>query len=385
MVFVLYGPKSIYKSVISSCIGIDLEKNIYVGETVEQLQEFMNNENICRSGQYSFVSFYDDFSKNSVLGNGDERSLNFESWWVLSGMSGCVLRPRKIAIEASTLCQLNCADCYMRKTNFDGVGKGSLSVDRLKKFLDGADYVDEVELSNNGEAFLAPDFIEILKCLYDRKISVTLLNGVNFNSAQDNEIEALVKYNVREMSVSIDGASQEIYELYRKNGNINKVFENIERVNYYKKKYNSPFPILYWQYILMEHNECDIAQAKKKSQELDMRIYFKLNWGGNRLRDVDRVRSETGLDKLVRDSSFRWGDRCRELVFQPHINWDGRLLGCCSSHSFDFGMNVFDNGLEKTLNSKKYKDNIDEVFGRKIEFKNDTPCSKCRIYREHIV
>ena len=42
--------------------------------------------------------------------------------------------------------------------------------------------------------------------------------------------------------VSIDGASEATYRLYRQGRSFNRVINNVNRINYYKKKYNSEFP-----------------------------------------------------------------------------------------------------------------------------------------------
>jgi MoaA/NifB/PqqE/SkfB family radical SAM enzyme len=58
---------------------------------------------------------------------------------------------------------------------------------------------------------------------------VTADVGVNLNNVKDAQLEALVKYRVKSMKVSIDGASQETYEQYRVGGNFDKVIANVKR------------------------------------------------------------------------------------------------------------------------------------------------------------
>jgi len=72
---------------------------------------------------------------------------------------------------------------------------------------------------------------------------LTLNNGVNLNNAKDEALEGLVKYSVRGVSCSIDGASPETYRKYRVRGDFNSVIANIERINYYKQVYGTEFPL----------------------------------------------------------------------------------------------------------------------------------------------
>lgn len=63
--------------------------------------------------------------------------------------------PKYIRLDASTICQLKCPACYMRK-NPDLVKKGcrigNLKFDNFKKLIDD-NILEKIELSNSGEIF----------------------------------------------------------------------------------------------------------------------------------------------------------------------------------------------------------------------------------------
>ena len=61
---------------------------------------------------------------------------------------------------------------------------------------------------------------------------MTAYTGVNLNNVKENMLESLVKYKFRKMVCAIDGASNEIYKIYRVNGSFEKVIQNIEKINY---------------------------------------------------------------------------------------------------------------------------------------------------------
>jgi MoaA/NifB/PqqE/SkfB family radical SAM enzyme len=218
------------------------------------------------------------------------------------------------------------------------LGSGYLKYKHFKQFLDKHKFIRAIELSRSGEIFLNPELADIIKYAYEKGVVLTADNGVNFNNVSDETLEALVKYRFRSMTISLDGASQEIYSVYRVNGDFNKVIDNIKRLNRYKEAYKSDYPKLLWQYILMEHNECDIAEAKRLAQELKMTIYFKLTWDVNyKPHDSEMIKRETGLKFLSREEVLANSGKlysyamCYQLWNSPQINWDGRLLGCCSA------------------------------------------------------
>ena len=101
-------------------------------------------------------------------------------------------------------------------------------------FLDSDDFIKEIEISNSGEVFLNPDIDLILEYAYKKNISIYIDNGTNFNSVREEAIENLVKYGVKRITFSIDGASQDVYSMYRRNGNFDRVIENIKKLNFYK-------------------------------------------------------------------------------------------------------------------------------------------------------
>ena len=64
------------------------------------------------------------------------------------------------------------------------------------------------------------------------------------------------------MKVSVDGASEDTYQIYRKGGSFQEVINNIKKINHYKKIYKSKLPKLKWQFIIFGHNEHELPLAK---------------------------------------------------------------------------------------------------------------------------
>ena len=295
--------------------------------------------------------------------------------------------PKSVNIEACSLCILNCRDCYMRKTDkIPIIGAGYLKFKDYKKFIDKHPYIENVELSFSGEIFLNPELIEIIKYSYEKGVKLTALNGVNFNKVSYEMLEALVKYQFLGITFSIDAVTNETYQIYRRNGNLNKVIENIEKLNYYKEKYNSIYPILQWQYIVFKHNISEIAGIKELAQKLKIEnIYFKEPWNGEvKLKELDistkriinSIYSNNKYLEILDSNSY---SECLQPFLQPQINWDGRLLGCHCSTYHDLEVNVFKIGLKKALNSKKMK-YMRNVLQGKAQSEDIIACHRCPFY-----
>ena len=115
------------------------------------------------------------------------------------------------------------------------IGRGFLRLKDFSKLLDENTWIEEIELSNYGEVFLNPDLLEIMRYASENKVILTINNGANFNTVKQEVLNGLVRYKVRSMSCSIDGASRETYAKYRVGGNYDAVLNNIQIINDLKR------------------------------------------------------------------------------------------------------------------------------------------------------
>jgi MoaA/NifB/PqqE/SkfB family radical SAM enzyme len=296
--------------------------------------------------------------------------------------------PLKVRVEASSFCQLRCPSCPTTSRAIDPtIGRGFLRFDDFRQLLDRNPQVMRVELSNYGEAFLNPHLVRMLEYANSRGVAVEIANGANLNNAQEDVLEALVKFAVRAITCSIDGATAKSYETYRVGGDFDAVLANIRTVNRFKKKLKSEYPRLTWQFIVFGHNEQEIPVARSLAHDLDMDFTVKLNWDPNLspIRDPVLVRAESGLPAVTREEHARLrGDEylsgiCHQLWDEPQINWDGKVLGCCRNFWGDFGGNAFADGLVPAVNGEKLNYARAMLQGKAAP-RDDIPCTTCEMY-----
>jgi MoaA/NifB/PqqE/SkfB family radical SAM enzyme len=304
----------------------------------------------------------------------------------MTTMNGMTIR-----LEASSMCQLRCPACdngrgTLRHTV---VGWGWLRFDDFKKFVDKNPNIKNIELSNHGEMFLNPELDRIMEYAQRKGIILTAWNGVNLNTVSEKTLENLVKYKFQHLSVAIDGVTNKTYQIYRINGDLNRVIDNIKKINYYKRTYRSRYPRLCWQYILFGHNEHEVVRAKRMARKLGMEFRPKLNWSSSyaKVRSEALVRRLSGLGVASRKEFLERYHReytlvCMELWNLPKINWDGRLLGCCVNRIGDYG-NVFKSGLSQCLQSERYQHAKRMLLGE-VSARDDIPCSRCAVYRNKL-
>jgi len=195
---------------------------------------------------------------------------------------------------------------------------------------------------------------------------------------------------------SVDGASQETYEIYRVGGDFDAVIENAAEVNELKKKLGSEYPRMIWKFIVFAHNEHEIPRAKQMAQELGMefQVALPIETDLSVGKDIECTFSPANdKDQLRREMRFAAMTECEEVIGydpmpstcmqlweQPVVNWNGDILGCCSSQK-KIGGNAFVDGLDKAINNADIRYARAMVLGLKPP-REDIGCSDCYVYKE---
>ncbi|MBN1319911.1 MAG: cupin domain-containing protein [Thermoleophilia bacterium] len=265
------------------------------------------------------------------------------------------------------------------------MNNGFLALSDFEDLVRSNPRVEEVELSNYGEILLNPDLLGILEYAYEHGVALTADTGVNFNSVSDVLLEGLVRYRLRKMTCSIDGASDQTYRLYRSKGDFSAVIANIRKLNALKSAYRSEFPRLVWQFVVFGHNEHEISRARSLAHSLDMTFRLKLAWDPDfsPVRDRAALRREVGAADRE-EYRERFGadyaqSICHELWHSPQIDWDGKVLGCCRNFWGDFGANAFTDGLKAAVNSPDMRHARQMLLGKRPP-RDGIPCTTCSMY-----
>ena len=252
------------------------------------------------------------------------------------------IKPARIRLEASSHCQLRCPSCPTTTKEIDPVvGKGFLQPSHFRDLLDDNPTLRHVELSNYGEIFLNPEILEIMAYAHEKGVTLSAFNGANLNSMKPEIIEGMVKYQFNYMTCSIDGATDETYRKYRVRGSLDKVLGNLRKINEAKKRHNSKFPILKWQFILFDHNRHEVEKARLLAESLNMAFRVKLSWDDDPdiATDGQDTKSEDTAKVMSREAYREKHGReftesiCDQLWLGPQVNWDGK----CSAAVGIFG------------------------------------------------
>jgi radical SAM protein with 4Fe4S-binding SPASM domain len=287
--------------------------------------------------------------------------------------------PINVMIEPTNSCNLNCVGCITGTKPKEAIQPQVLKFEQFKKYFDQVkDYVFNISLFNWGEPFLNKDIFFIIQYASSNKCGVTVHSNLNiFNEIMaENSITAKLTH----IYVAIDGATQETYEKYRRGGNLSQVFRNIEVLVDKKRKKNSLFPILTWQYLAFPHNVHEIEDARIRSKQLKMDAFEVFR--GN-LDNIGTFGFERTYDLKRKDTTTSVKKYCDSLWDTLIIYPDGSVIPCCQAfREKDIFGNVNETSVRNVWNNTNYMEMRKAVKRKKWTNNIRYPCRECKILKK---
>ena len=297
--------------------------------------------------------------------------------------------PFEWEIDTTNICQLKCPLCH---TGLGTVNrqKGVMHFDLYKKTIDEIkDYCIWLSLYSWGEPFLNKRIHEYVEDAH--RANIATIMSTNLNKPLTPEMaEALVSSGLNSLIISLDGTTQEVYEVYRVGGYLDRVLDNIRLLAETRRKLGSATPFLEWQFIVMRQNEHQIEDARRMAVELGVDdIVFKqvdFPHGEDDPALAERWMPvharEFSNDKPFEKPYAEGGDRCWRLWRSGVVNWDGGYAPCCylTDAAHDFG-SVKTHSIKEIWNNQHY------TTARGL-FKDGTVpavrvgCQDCNVYLE---
>jgi len=186
-----------------------------------------------------------------------------------------------------------------------------------------------------GEPFLNPDFLTMVKYASDKNIYTATSTNAHF--LKDELAKKTVESGLDRLIISIDGTTQETYKQYRIGGNIDKVLEGARNVVKWKKTLKSKTPFIIFQFLVVKHNEHQIEDVKKLAAEIGVdQVRFKTAQVYDYENDPNQlipVNEKYSRYKKQKDGTYKsknkLANHCWKLQHANVITWDGLVVPCC--------------------------------------------------------
>jgi len=284
---------------------------------------------------------------------------------LLSRISGRYVNigmPWSYSIEPCDICNLKCKACP------SGLGiirrrRGRISIDDYKMAVDQiAPYAMNLFLYFQGEPTLHHDFAAL--AAYATSKGIYTATSTNAHYIDEQAAERIVRSGLGKMIVSLDGYSQETYEAYRANGNIDTVMMGIRNLANAKRKLNLSTPIIEVQTLVTKVNETGLDRIRQMAMEAGADAhYLKTMQIEN---EEDFATFKTTIDKYSRyDEQNRLKNPvgfCSRIMNSAVITIDMDVLPCCYDKDASLSLgNLREQHLREIVKSDKARGIINAI------------------------
>ncbi len=262
--------------------------------------------------------------------------------------------PETFSIETVLACDLQCPECaiggdaIVRKKGFLDFEHFKIIAERIRP------YAKYLYLHLWGEPMLNKDIIKIIQ--YASAICKTNIstNGISLSS---EKAETLITSGVADIIVSIDGVTQDVYEKYRKGGDVKKAMSSLECLQHFNMKHGNKVHISP-QFVVFEHNQHEMESFREYCKSLGLHATFKAPY----IRRSDSCLQYSDYPELQRKhypdiiSLRAIMSKCPNPQNVFTILLDGSVVICC--HDFNkatcFG-NIFEMDVLDIWNNPEYR------------------------------
>jgi len=289
--------------------------------------------------------------------------LKVYSSYIISKTSGRQIHwgnPFTISFEPTTACNLRCPECPSGLRSFTRE-TGNLKSDFFKNTIDqlAGDLIYLI-FYFQGEPYINPEFLEMVKYAKSKGIyTITSTNG-HFMNAEN--ARKTIESGLDRVIISIDGATQEVYEQYRKEGKLDLVLKGSRNLIQQKKQQKANHPHTIFQFLVVKPNEHQIADVYQLAKEVGVdevklktaQVYDYEN-GNELIPTMDKYSRyrQNGNGKYVVKNQLL--NQCWKMWHSCVITWDGIVVPCCFDKDADHRLgNLKEQSFKEIWNGPLY-------------------------------
>lgn len=289
--------------------------------------------------------------------------------------------PISISFEPTTSCNLRCPECPSGLRAFTRP-TGMLENSFFKQTINDI-YKDLLYLIFyfQGEPYLNPDFLTMVKYAHDRGIYTA--TSTNAHYLTDEKAKQTVESGLDRLIISIDGTTQDVYQQYRVGGKLDKVLEGARNIVKWKKELNSKTPFVFFQFLVVKPNEHQIEEIKRLGKEIGVdQVRFKTAQVYDYENDPHQlIPTIQKYSRYKKDASGKMNvksglsNHCWKLWHANVITWDGLVVPCCFDKDATHQLgNLQTQSFKETWHNDNYRQFRRELLTSR---KNIDICANC--------
>lgn len=272
-------------------------------------------------------------------------------------------QPWSMSFEPTTSCNLRCPECPSGLRQFTRA-KGMLDSSFFKKTIDEVHkHLIYLIFYFQGEPYLNKKFLEMVAYAHSKKIYTATSTNAHF--LNDEMAKKTIESGLDRLIISIDGTTQEVYQMYRRGGKLEKVIAGAKNIVKWKKELKSKTPYVFFQFLVVKHNEHQIEDVKKLAKEIGVDgVRFKTAQVYDYENDPNNlIPEDTKYSRYYKDKEGttkpknKMGNHCWRLWHGNVVTWDGKVVPCCFDKDATHQLgDLNESSMSEIWKNENYKD-----------------------------
>ena len=294
-------------------------------------------------------------------------------------------RPYILFVDPTNVCNLRCPLC---PTGLGNPGRRAMMMpwDTFTRAIDQlAPWAFEVNLHNWGESLLHKHVFDMIAYCRDRNLATTM--SENFGVVRPGVVDRLIESGLEYLTLSIDGATQDVYARYRQGGDLAVVLQNTRELVRRRAELGSRTPFIEWQFIVMRHNAHELEACRALAADIGVDLFRVIPPGipfdaenGAALKTewfVPAAEPAGNGEGTYEDFRQQQDTACFYLYRSFTVNPDGKTAPCCivSGVENDFG-DLLREDVASIWNNERYR-SARAQFRHRGEVLVETVCDRC--------
>lgn len=280
-------------------------------------------------------------------------------------------KPYALSIEPTTACNLACPECPSGLKQFTRP-TGKLDLGFHENMLQNVGkQVFYINYYFQGEPFLHPDFLALIKQAKTHKIYTATSTNAHFIDQQ--KAEEIIKSGLDRLIISIDGLTQKSYENYRVQGKLEKVIEASKFLVQAKEKLKSKTPYLIFQFLAVKQNEHEVQDIFKLGNDLkidEVRIktaqFYEYKNGNPLMPENEEYSRYKRKSDGTYSLKYTTGNHCWRMWSSSVLTWDGKVVPCCFDKDAKYVLgSVADANFQDIWKSPQYRNFRKSILGNR--------------------
>ena len=293
--------------------------------------------------------------------------------------------PITMDIEPTTGCNFRCTMCQVSSPDFKSK---NLDYDMFKKTIDDNKQLLKIKLQGMGEPLVNNNFFNMME--YASKYSIVSEITTNGSLLNEKNIKKLLKANISRITISIDGATADVFQKIRVKSNFETVVSNCKNlITSFKKKIIRP-EISAWCVVQNDnvgqfediYNLCRKIGFDKLTYQFYLSGWGKEEWNNinkekkveinslnQKIQEIKKRGSAEGMEvNIFEENLLSFSKQCVWPWESSYISKTGDVVPCCiigDEKVVSFG-NIKKNTFKEIWNSDEYKNFRNSIKNNQI-------------------